>query len=363
MTSDAKAVGDMRVYVGTYTRSGSKGVYLCFFDPGSGKLSKAQLACEATDPSFIAVHPNSRFLYAVSAMPAGEDAYGCVSAFAVCANTGRLTALNHVSSGGANPCHVSVDKTGKCALVANYGSGSVGAFGILPDGRLTQATDVIQHRGASLDAARQEGPHAHSVTVDAANRFAFAADLGLDKILIYRLNASKATLEPNEPSSVSVEGGSGPRHFAFHPCGHYAYVINEMANTITVFGYDFEKGALSEIQTVATVPTGFREQTYTAEIQVDQAGRFLYASNRGHESIAVFAIDLNTGTLSLVDIRCCGGKWPRHFHIDPTGKWLLVANERSDSITVFARDPSSGKLTATGEAVSICAPVCIKFLS
>ncbi len=362
--SMAQSHGDQFfVYVGTYTKGTSKGIYLCRFDSTTGRLSDPDLVAETANPSFLAIHPSRRFLYAVGEMSDFEGKKsGAVSAFALAPETGKLSLLNQASSGGAGPCHLVVDKTGKCVLVANYSGGSVAALPIQQDGRVGSPSAFIQHTGGSVDPRRQKGPHAHSINLDAANRFAFAADLGLDKVLVYRFDPDKGTLAPNDPPSASVHAGGGPRHFAFHPSGNFAYVINEMGNTVTAFAYDAGRGALKEIQMISTIPQGYAGETYTSEILVHPSGRFLYGSNRGHHSIAVFAIDPNTGLLSLVEIPSCGGQWPRNFAIDPTGAWMLVGNERSDNIVLFRIDPDSGKLTPTGQVVAAPSPVCLKFM-
>ena len=350
------------VYVGSYTGPKSKGIYVCRFDVATGRLTAPELAAETANPSFIAIHPNRRFIYAVSEMRNAEvKKCGAVSAFSIRRDTGRLTFLNQVSSGGTNPCHLIVEKTGKCILVANYRSGSVAAASIQADGRLAEASAVVQHAGSSVDPVRQKGPHAHSVNLDTANRFAFVADLGLDEVRIYRFDPNKGTLAPNNPPSAFIKPGSGPRHFAFHPSGCFAYVINEMGNTITVFSYDPAGGALVELQTIPTIPDDYRGETYASEVRIHPSGKYLYGSNRGHDSIAVFAIDQDKGILTTVAIQPCGGKWPRHFAIDPAGVWLLAGNERSDTIALFRIDPNTGKLIPTGDVVPVPAPVCIKF--
>jgi 6-phosphogluconolactonase len=288
---------------------------------------------------------------------------GGVSAFAIDASTGNLTLLNQQSSGGTGPCHLVVDKAGKNVLVANYGGGSVAVLPIQADGRLSEATCFIQHTGKSVNPRRQEAPHAHSINLDAANNFAFVADLGLDKVLVYRFDAAKGTLTPNDPPAASVAPGAGPRHFAFHPGGRYAYVINEMGNTVTAFNYDAQKGVLTEIQTLSTLPQGYTEVSHTAEVQVHPSGKFLYGSNRGHDSIAVYSIDQNTGRLTLVGISSTQGKTPRNFGIDPTGTFLLAANQDSDNIVVFRIDPQTGELKPTGQVVEVPRPVCVKFVA
>jgi 6-phosphogluconolactonase len=255
-----------------------------------------------------------------------------------------------------------VDHQGKNVLVANYGGGSVAVLPVQEDGRLRPASSFIQHKGSSVDKGRQEGPHAHSINVDAGNRFAVAADLGLDKLLIYKFDADKGTLTANDPPFASVAPGSGPRHFAFHPLAPYAYVINEMKSTVTAFNYDRNRGELKEIQTLSTLPEEVKGDS-TAEVQVHPSGKFVYGSNRGHNSIAIFQVDDKTGRLTAAGHQPTGGKTPRNFGIDPTGRYLLAANQDSDTITVFRIDPKSGKLTPTGQKVDVPRPVCVKFVT
>ena len=351
------------VYVGTYTQGKSRGIYVDRLDLGSGSLSPVGSVSGVSNPSFLAIHPNGRFVYAVNeTTESGGKKAGAVSAFAIDSATGQLTELNHQSSEGAGPCYIVVDRSGKNVLVANYGGGSVAVLPIHDDGRVGKATAFVQHHGSSVNAERQEAPHAHSINLDRANRFAFAADLGLDKILVYRFDAAKGTLTPNNPPSASLAPGSGPRHFAFHPSGHYAYVINEINCTVTAFAYDGDRGALKELQTVSTLPGDFQQGYSTAEVQVHPSGKFLYGSNRGHDSIAIFAIDPATGRLTSAGHQPTGGKTPRNFGIDPTGSYLLAANQDSDTIVVFRIDPQSGQLTPTGSKVDVPMPVCVKFL-
>jgi 6-phosphogluconolactonase len=354
----------LMVYVGTYTRpGGSKGIYRFEMDPATGKLTSAGAPAECVSPSFLAIHPNHRFLYAVDEISdfQGQKA-GAISAFAIDPTTGALTHLNQASSKGDGPCHLVVDRSGKVVLVANYGGGSVAALPIRADGRVGEATSFIQHAGPVADPQRQGGPHGHSINVDAANRFAFAADLGLDKILVYRLDPEKGTLTPNNPPYAEIAPRSGPRHFAFHPSGRFAYVINEISLTVTAFAYDPATGTLRTLQTVPTVPPGDHKGYSTAEVQVHPSGKFLYGSNRGHDSIAMFRIDPNTGMLSPLGTQPSGGKTPRNFGIDPSGKFLLAAHQDSNDIVVFRIDAESGKLTPTGERVEVPMPVCVKFL-
>ncbi|HZV04327.1 MAG TPA: lactonase family protein [Gemmataceae bacterium] len=354
------------VYIGSYTgeKSKSKGIYRCEFDAATGKLSEPMLAAEMTNPSFLAIHPNHRSLYAVGETGEFEGKpSGAVTAFSIDPESGELKRLNQKPSSGAGPCHVVVDKKGKNVLLANYGAGSAAVLRIEDDGRLGERTAFAQHSGKGTDPARQEGPHAHSINLDAANHYAFVADLGLDQVFVYRFDSDKGSLEKNEPPSAKIEPKSGPRHFAFHPNGRYAYVINELANTVTAMKYDAEKGVLTPIQTISTLPEGYNKQSWTAEVQVHPSGKFLYGSNRGHNSIAVFTIDEKTGKLTAAGHQDEGIKTPRNFGIDPTGKFVLVANQDGDSILVFRVDGQTGALQATGEKVEVGKPVCVKFLA
>lgn len=351
------------VYFGTYTSGKSKGIYVSRFDTASGKLSAPELAAETTNPSFVAIHPSHRFLYAVGELSGKKG--GAVSAFAIDPQSGKLTLLNQQSSVGVGPCFVAVDKAGKNALVANYGGGSVAALPIQSDGRLAEASSFIQHTGSSVNPKRQKGPHAHSINLDAANHFAFTPDLGLDKVLIYKFDSAKGTLTPNNPPFASVAPGSGPRHFAFHPSGRFAYVINEINCTMTAFSYDAKRGELKELQTLSTLPQGesVLPAYSTAEVRVHPSGKFLYGSNRGHDTIAVFAIDESTGKLVPIEHVPTQGKIPRNFGIDPTGGWLLAAHQSSDNVVVFRIDQKTGRLTPTGQSIEVGAAVCVKFMT
>jgi len=359
------AATDLLVYFGTYTGPSSQGIYVARLDLQSGELSRPELAVETRNPSFLAVHPNGHFLYAVNEIGDYEGAKsGSVSAFAIAADTGRLTALNRQASGGAGPAHLIVDAKGGHVLVANYGGGSVAALPIGADGLLKPRSAFAQHTGSSVNPQRQKEPHAHSITLDPANRFAYAADLGIDKILIYRFGSGDGSLSPADPPSAALDPGSGPRHFAFHPKGRFAYVINELTCTITAFRVDSARGALTAIQTVSTLPAGraVAQGDSTAEVQVHPSGKFLYGSNRGHDSIAVFAIDETSGQLTPVQHQPTGGRTPRNFGIDPTGAYLFAANQRSDSVVVFRIDSASGRLTETGTRIEVGSPVCVKFV-
>jgi 6-phosphogluconolactonase len=353
------------VYVGTYTRGRSEeeGIHLFHMDLATGRLSDGGVVGQVTNPSFLAIHPNRRFLYSVSEVENLEGRKGGgVSAFAVDAATGKLTLLNQECVRGAGPCHLTVDPSGRALLVANYGDGTVAALPIRADGRVGEPTTFIQHVGKSVDPGRQEGPHAHSINTDAAGRFAFVADLGLDQVLVYRLDAAAGTLTPHVPPAASVTPGQGPRHFAFRPDGRFAYVINEMGNTVTAFGYDRDAGTLTTIQSVPTLPEGFSGTSHTAEVQVHPSGKFLYGSNRGHDSIAIFGIDEGTGRLTPAGHEPTQGKTPRNFGIDPTGTYLLAANQDTDTVVVFRIDGQSGRLTATGEVVAVPRPVCVRMI-
>jgi len=364
LAADAPS-GKQRIYFGTYTGKSSKGIYRSELDLATGKLLEPVLAGEAVNPSFLAIAPNQKFLYAVGEVnDVNGKKGGGVSAFAIDAATGDLKMLNQQSSVGAGPCHIVVDRTGKVALVANYGGGSAAALPISSDGKLGEVSSFVQHKGSSINPGNQAAPHAHSVNVDGANRFAMVADLGIDKVMVYRLDPDKGTITANDPSSASVDAGSGPRHFAFHPNGKNAYVINEIKLTVTAFQYDAAKGVLTSQQTISTLPEGVtdRKGMSTAEVQVHPSGKFLYGSNRGHHSIAIFSIDAATGKLTAVGHQGQGIKTPRNFGIDPTGNYLLACNQDSDSVIVFRIDQTTGKLEPTGSTVSVGTPVCVKFL-
>lgn len=350
------------MYVGTYTRETSAGIYAYRFDSESGTAEEIGLVAEMREPSFLALHPTGQFLYAVSETDDfDEDGSGSVVSFRVSGNSGALTKLNEVSSRGGWPCHLNVDASGSMVIVANYKGGSVASFPINEDGSLGEASSFFQHEGSSVHE-RQDQPHAHSADFSADNGFAFFSDLGLDQVKIYQADPEAGTLAPHDPPGVSVEAGSGPRHFAIHPSGLSAYGVNELASTVTVYDYDAEAGLLSVAQTVSTLPEGFEGENYTAEIHVHPSGKFVYASNRGHDSIAAFAIDPSTHRLTPKEQVATNGQWPRNFAFSPDGRYLLVANQNSDNIVVFALDDVTGALTPTGVDLSIDAPVCLLFL-
>jgi 6-phosphogluconolactonase len=358
----ASSKGEFLVYVGTYTRQDSKGIYAYRFLPATGKLTPIGLVGETENPSFLALHPNHRFLYAVNEISNYEgQSAGSVSAFSIDVKTGMLTALNKVTTRGTIPAHLVVDKTGKSLVVANYGSGSVAVFPLNADGSVGAASAFVQHTGLNT-GPRQKGPHAHAVTLSPDNRFVFVPDLGLDQVLSYRLDPAKGTLTPNDPPFAKVTQGSGPRHFVFHPDGQFAYTLSEMGSLVTVFAYDRAGGTLKDLQTISTLPKDFSGTNNAAELEVHPSGRFLYASNRGHDSIAVFAIDPRAKTLTPVEHVPTQGKMPRNFAIDPTGAYLLAANQNSNNIVLFRIDQKTGRLTPTGDDLKTPSPVCLTFL-
>ena len=356
-------------YVGTYTNAKSKGIYAFTLQTLNGggtqdnKLVPLGLAAQVTSPSFLAVDLKRRFVFAVNEVDktAGQPGGG-VSSFSIDPKTGLLTSINQQSSMGKGPCHIVVDNTGKNVIVANYGSGSVAVFPVSADGKLGEASTFIQHQGSSVDKNRQEGPHAHCVALDAANHFAFVCDLGLDKVMIYRFDPQAGKLTPNDPPFASIKHGSGPRHITFGRDGKFAYVNNEMASTVTAFAYDDKAGALTEIQSLSTLPEDFKGNTSTAEIAVHPSGKFLYVSNRGHDSIAIFAIDQTKGTLTYVEALSTGGKTPRHFAIDPSGKYLVAENQGSGNMLLCSIDQNDGRLKPIGTPTEVASPVCVVFV-
>lgn len=361
------AAGDsVLAYIGTYTGPKSKGIYSFRLD-ASGTMSAPSLAAETDQPTFLAIHPNQKFLYAANEINKfGGKKSGAVTAYAIDAQTGQLKLLNQQPSGGDGPCHLSVDPSGKNVLVANYGGGSIEVIPVGEDGQLGPPSVFIQHQGSSVNRQRQAGPHAHFITPDPSNRFGLVCDLGLDEVRIYRFDPAKNSLSAKEPPGWPIKAGSGPRHLAFHPKAPYAYVINEMACTLCAFKYDSQSGfGVTELQTVSTLPSDqeMKPSFSTAEIEVHPSGKFLYGSNRGHNSIVVFAIEEKTGKLTYVENQPTQGKTPRHFAIDPSGKYLLAENQDSNTIVGFRIDPATGKLTPTGQIVEgVGAPVCIKFV-
>ncbi|HTX71963.1 MAG TPA: lactonase family protein [Rectinemataceae bacterium] len=363
----------MLVFVGTYTdrilfgsghvlQGKGEGIYVYRFDEVRGTLRLVGTNPGITNPSYLAVHPSRRFLYAVNELKEYEGkATGTVSAFALEGDEGGLRVVNKQLTHGTDPCHVVVDDTGAYAFVSNFMSGSVCVLPVRPDGSLGEASDFIQHQGSSIDPLRQKGPHAHAVTLDAANRFAFVPDLGLDKLLAYRFDRRRGMLEPNCVPWIKMKPGAGPRQVVFHPGGTRAYVVNELDSTVSAFGYDAAGGTFEYIETVSTLPTDYSGPSSCAEIQVSPSGRQVYASNRGHDSIAIFQVDAESGALRPSGHESTQGRTPRSFGIDPTGRFLLAANQDSDSVIVFRVDSAEGGLEPTGQIVSVPTPVCVKF--
>ena len=351
------------LYVGTYTTGDSEGIYLYHLEMATGRLTPAGVVAGVVNPSFLAIHPNRRLLYAVNELRNFQgSASGAVSAFSISPENGDLTFLNQQPTGGGDPCHLVVDATGKYVLVVNYTGGSVCVLPI-SDGRLGPATEFIQHERPGTPQPNQRPPHPHSVNLDAANRFAVVADAGLDLTVVYRFDANAGTLTPNDPPSTAQPPGTGPRHFTFHPDGQrFAYVINESGSSVTAFAYDARRGVLDPIHTLPTLPEDYEGRNSTAEIVAHPSGKFIYGSNRGHNSIAIFSVNQATGRLTAVGHESTQGGPPRNFAVDPTGTYLLAENQRTNTIVVFRINQQTGELTYTGNTVVVPSPVCIKML-
>ena len=359
------------VYVGTYTGGASKsqGIYLFRLQTQNLEVSQnitlvpIGLAAETPSPSYIELDLKRRLLFAVNELSEFQgQPTGGVSAFSIDATTGKLKPINQRSSMGKGPCHLVLDKTGKNLLVANYDSGSVVVFPVAVDGALGEASDFVQHSGKSVNKDRQEGPHAHCVTLDPANKFAFVCDLGIDKVMIYHFDAERGKIKPADPAFVSLKAGAGPRHMVFRPDGKFAYVVNELDSTVTAFSYDPITGKLTEVQTVPTLPAYYDGPNTTAEIDVHPSGKWLYVSNRGHNSVVLFNIDSDSGALSFVEEQGTGGKTPRHFGIQPSPKHLAIANQDSNTLLVCRIDAGNGRLKPSGVFAEAPSPVCVKFL-
>jgi 6-phosphogluconolactonase len=349
------------IFAGTYTEKGSsQGIYAFAWDGDAGTLTPLGLAAATVNPSFLAVSPDRRHLYAVNEVDEFQGKKsGSVSSFAVAGD--KLKLINVVSSQGTGPCNVAVDYTGKAVFVANYGGGSAASFKVMNGGRLSKAVSSFQYTGHGADAERQTAPHTHCTTVSRDNRYVLVNDLGLDRVSVYHLDPRSARLTANTPPWYEALPGSGPRSFAFHPSGRWAYSLNEIASTLDVLTWDAERGSLTRIQNISTLPEGFKSSNTAATVAVDSAGRFVYASNRGDNSVAVFSIDDREGTLKAIQHLDCGGKTPRHFALDPGNQWLLVANQDSSNIVVFARNARTGLLSPTGNQYSLGSPVCLVF--
>jgi 6-phosphogluconolactonase len=347
-------------YFGTSARgnNNTNGIFVYRFDARTGKMAEIGLAADVINPSFISVHPNNKHLYAVTRDPDGQ---GVVNAFEINHATGELKELNHVSSKGS-PCHLNVDATGRMLAVANYHAGSTLSYPIHEDGTLGKATSVMKHQGSSINKKRQDGPHPHSVNFSPDNRFLISADLGADKLYVYLTDPATARIKPNDPLTVRIKPGGGPRHFTFHPSSQFCYAINELGNTITAFRWDVEYGTMKEMQMISTLPEGFNESNTTAEVLVHPSGKFLYGSNRGHDSIAVFSIDPASGKLTIIEHTPTQGRTPRNFNLDPSGKYLFAENQGSDTVVTFSINQQTGKLTPTGQVLHIPYPVCLRWV-
>lgn len=344
------------MYVGTYSTRGSEGIYVFEFDRKTASMKPVQAVSNAKSPSFLAIHPSGKHLYSVNE---GAEKLGGVSSYAIDKPTGKLTFINGQSSLGAGPCHISVDQTGKTAFVSNYGGGSLAVLPINADGSLAAPSDSVQDVGTGPNAQRQDKSHVHSATLAPDNRFVYVANLTTDKVNIFAIDTKTSTVKPAETPYASVKPGSGPRHFTFHPNGKYAYLVEELTSTVAVFSRNAKTGALTLIEgNVKTLPDGFAGQNTSADIHIDPSGKFLYQSNRGANTLAIFAIS-NDGRLTKVGDQPTEGKTPRNFLIDPKGDFVFVANQDTDSITIFRRDQKTGKLTYTGQSVKVPAPVCI----
>ena len=358
----ARQAAGRLLFVGTYTGdTGSKGIYAVRFDDRSGALTPAGVAAETTSPSFLTASTDGRFLYAVNEVSnyRGENT-GSVTSFGIDRAAGRLTQIDVASSHGADPCHLALDRTGRFLAVANYTGGNFAVLRTTPDGQLADTGTVLPRRGFGPNKDRQEAPHAHAVVFDATNRALIGADLGTDRLITYQFDQETGAAKP--ASEAPVAAGAGPRHFVFHPTQPMAFSINELASTITTFGWDAASGRLQARNSISTLPAGYRELNSTAEIAVHPNGRFLYGSNRGHDSIAVFSIGL-AGVLTMVERESTRGKTPRHFAIDPTGRWLIAANQESNTLAVFAIDQAKGSLAPVGPLASVPAPVSILFVN
>jgi 6-phosphogluconolactonase len=352
------------VYIGISAAGSSsaqpEGIHILRLDSATGALRPIAVASDVVGPGFLALHPSHRYLYATCR--SSTPGQGAIGAFAVDATGGSLTLLNQQSSQGRGPCHLSVDAGGRYLFVANYGSGGVAILPIRDDGRLEAASDTVQHVGSSINPERQGEPHPHSITPDPTNRFAFACDLGLDKILCYRVDDRRGKLEPHAVPATPVRAGSGPRHLDFHPNGGWLYVINELDSTVDTFAFDGGAGTLRRLDTTSTLPATFSGENTGADIHVAPSGRFVYGSNRGHDSIAIFRVDGRTGRLTPAGHAPTLGHTPWNFGIDRSGHWLLAANRNSDSVVSFRVDPERGTLEPTGSSVTIAKPVCVRIM-
>jgi 6-phosphogluconolactonase len=347
------------LYVGTYAAPEAAGIFIYHWDDTSGRLDLRDQVTGEANPTYLAVHPSGRYLYAVNEVPEfqGEPGGG-VSAFAVQGPSGKLTLLNRRGSQGKGPCHLTTDREGRFLMVANYDSGSLALYGLEADGSLSAACHVVQHAGRGADPARQEGPHVHSITPTPENRFALSCDLGIDRVRVYRLDAGRRQLKLHGETAVSP--GAGPRHLAFHPAGRHLYLLNELAATLSVHAYTPENGALAQLQTLSMLPEGYQGPNTSAAVAVHPGGRYVYGSNRGHDSIVIYEVDETTARLTLVGHEPARGKTPRDLVIDPTGSWLLAANQDSHTVVTFQIDGGTGRLSYQ-QQTEIPSPACMKF--
>lgn len=348
------------MYVGTYDGRGSQGLYVFEFDRSTGSMTQLQSIDDPVAPNFQALHPNGSFLYSVSGEAYSDDsAYGTVVAYRIDPTTGTLTRINDQSVEGSGPAHVSIDPRGAFAYVSNYGEGNLSVFGINDNGSLTEAVEVVQHEGSSVNERRQSGPHVHSVIPSPDGRFIYVSDLGLDKIMIYEVDRETGSLTPAETPFVESDPGAGPRHFTIHPNNEFAYSVEEMSSTVVSFRVDRSSGALTPVQRVSMLPDGFQGSNSAADIHVSPDGRFLYASNRGHDSLVIYEIDPATGRLSLVGHESTRGEHPRNFMIDREGAFVLVANRDDDEVVLFRRDRETGRLHYTENRIDVPMAVCV----
>ena len=362
MTSAIAQAADPLVFISAFASGDKAGIHAFSFDSKTGALKPLHRTTDIQNPFFLAISPDKRFLYAIDAEKFGGPDDEFVASYALEERTGKLKRLNQQSTRGTASCYLDVDATGKSVLVANYSSGSVTSLPVQPDGSLGGAASFVQHSGSSVDSERQKGPNAHSIIVSPDNRFALAADLGIYKIMIYHLDTATAKLTPNEAQPFAkLAPGSGPRHLSFHPNGKRVYVINELANTVTFFDCDTENGTLIERQTISTLPSDFTGKSYTADLKITPDGKFLFGTNRGHDSIASYRIG-DDGKLTLIDIEPSLGKGPQNLLITPDGRWLLCANMPGNSVFVFQIDAASGKITKVGDPVEIPMPSCIRWM-
>jgi 6-phosphogluconolactonase len=362
MASVTLLADELVVFISAFASGDKAGIHAFRFDSKTGALQPLHRTTDIQNPFFLAVSPDQRFLYAINAEKFGGADDEFVAAYALEGRSGQLKRLNQQSARGAASCYLDVDATSRAVMVANYASGSVASLPVKEDGSLREAVSFMQHSGSGADPVRQKGPNAHSIVISPDNRFALAADLGIDKILVYRLDAATGSLSPNGAQPfVKMKPGSGPRHITFHPNGRHVYVINELANTVTCFHYAADSGSLAELQTLSTLPAGFTGKSYTADLKITPDGRFLYGTNRGHDSIASYRID-ESGSLTLISIDPSLGKGPQNLLVAPDGRWLFCANMPGNSVVVFRIDAANGRITATGTPVEMPMPSCIRWI-